>query len=177
MASPPLKLSPHTMAEIIPLRWPADHERVLHLCLRARDYIELETGAGPDMAYVQETMTDAPNGVPPDQVWCWGAQEGDTLAGIATCLKGFYGPDDWYLGLLLLDPAARGRGLGAQMLAHVTDQARADRVACLRIAVLDANPRGRAFWARHGFTHEKSTTAGDGQLRHVHKKHLGEGTA
>ncbi|WP_299374216.1 GNAT family N-acetyltransferase [uncultured Tateyamaria sp.] len=164
------------MAEIVPLTWPTDGDRVLHLCLRARDYIALETGTGPDIAYVEEAMTDAPPIVPPNQIWIWGAQAGGTLTGIATCLKGYYAPDDWYLGLLLLDPAARGRGLGAQMVAHVSDQARADGGTCLRISVLDANPRGRAFWVRQGFAHEKSTTAGDGQLRHVHRYDLRDDT-
>jgi ribosomal protein S18 acetylase RimI-like enzyme len=157
------------MARITALRWPDDADRVLHLCLRAQDYVTLETGKAPDMAYVQETMTEAPTGIPPEQIWCWGATDNGTLSGIVTCLKGYYEPGDWYLGLLLLDPAARGAGLGAHMARHVIAQARADRAACLRIAVLDANPRGRAFWIAQGFAHEKSTNAGDGQVRHVHR--------
>lgn len=158
------------MGDIIRLAHADDADRVLHLCLRARDYIQLETGKGPDAAYVQETMTDAPPGVPPEQVWCWGYKRADgMLDGIATCLKGYYDPNDWYLGLLLLDPGARGQGLGAQMARHIIAQARADNAPCLRIAVLDANPRARAFWERLGFLNEKSTTAGDGNLRHVHR--------
>lgn len=157
------------MAEMVRLDWPGDGARVLDLCKRASDYIRLETGQDPDMAYVEETLTDAPPGVPPDQLWCWGHASDGTLDGIATCLKGFYGANDWYLGLLLLDPAARGTGLGARMARHVMAQAQADNAACLRIAVLDTNPRGRAFWERLGFVHEKSSSGGDGQLRHVHR--------
>jgi len=164
------------MADIVPLTWPDDADRVLHLCHRARDHVALETGKGPDMAYVEETMTDAPPGVPPDQIWCWGAEDNGMLSGLVTCLKGFYAPDDWYLGLLLLDPAARGCGLGARMAGHVIVQARAGAAACLRIAVLDANPRGRAFWTQLGFAHERTTTAGDGQMRHVHRLPLNEDT-
>ena len=158
------------MAEIIPLGWPADSQRVLHLCQRARDYILLETGAEPDMDYVRETMTDAPPSVPPDQIWCWGhARPDGSIDAIATCLKGYYEAEDWYLGLLLLDPAARGKGLGEHMAQHVIDQATRGDAACLRIAVLDANPRARMFWERLGFAYEKSTSAGDGHLRHVHR--------
>lgn len=162
------------MAEIVPLTWPADGARVLDLCHRARDYIRLETGQDPDMAYVEETMTDAPPGVPPDQIWCWGHAENGTIDGLATCLKGYYDPDDWYLGLLLLDPAGRGAGLGARMARHVIAQATADGADCLRIAVLDTNPRARRFWDRLGFIHEKSTSSGDGQVRHVHRLPLGK---
>ncbi|WP_299615873.1 N-acetyltransferase [uncultured Tateyamaria sp.] len=158
------------MAEITRLRWPDDGPRVLDLCERAKDYIQLETGKDPDRAYVKETMIDAPPSVPPEHIWCWGhAQSGGALDGLATCLKGYYGPKDWYLGLLLLDPAARGAGLGERIARHVIEEARQDAADCVRIAVLDANPRARVFWERLGFEHETSTSRGDGQLRHVHR--------
>lgn len=166
------------MAEIVPLVWPDDGLRVLDLCQRASDYVLLDTGRAPDMAYVESEMTDAPATVPRDQIWCWGhAQNNGTLDAMATCLKGYYDPDDWYLGLLLLDPAARGAGLGEHMARHVIAQAKADDAACLRIAVLDSNPRARTFWVRHGFEHETSTTRGDGQLRHVHRLPLGKASS
>ncbi|WP_052249784.1 GNAT family N-acetyltransferase [Tateyamaria sp. ANG-S1] len=166
------------MAEIIPLTWPDDGPRILDLCHRASDYVMLERGQSPDLAYVESEMTEAPPSVPPNQIWCWGhSQANGSLDGVATCLKGYYDPDDWYLGLLLLDQAARGAGLGTQMAQHVIEQAKADAAQCLRIAVLDDNPRGRAFWERLGFAHEKSTTAGDGRLRHVHRLPLRKAAA
>ena len=158
------------MADIVPLTWPDDSPRVLALCQRASDYVMLDTGRVPDLAYVESEMTHAPPSVPPEQIWCWGHAHPDgSLDAIATCLKGYYEPNDWYLGLLLLDPTARGAGLGTRMARHVKDQAINDDANCLRIAVLDANPRGRAFWQRLGFVHEKSTDVGDGGLRHVHR--------
>ncbi len=158
------------MADLIPLYWPEDGARVLHLLKRARDYVEFETGDAPDMDYVRETMTDAPPQVPADQVWCWGhSGTNGVLDGIATCLKGYYEADEWYLGLLLLDPSARDSGLGSRMAHHVIDQARSDNAACLRVAILDTNTRARRFWMRLNFAPEKSTAVGDGQLRHVHK--------
>jgi len=158
------------MDDLISLHWPKDGARVLDLCLRAHDYVEMETGDAPDLAYVRENMTDAPPDVPTDQIWCWGhADTNGTLDGIATCLKGYYEKDDWYLSLLLLAPAARGNGLGAKMTQHVIEQARADNAACLRVAVLDTNTSALHFWTRLHFLHEKSTAMGDGQLRHVHR--------
>lgn len=161
------------MADFAPLHWPDDCAQVLRLCEKARDYVQLETGADPDPAYVKETMTEAPESVPPDQVWVWGHKgpDGD-LDGIVTCLKGYHDARDWYLGLLLLDPQARGAGLGARMAQHVMDQARADNAACLRVAILDTNSGARRFWQRLNFVHEFSTSAGDGQLRHIHRLHF-----
>lgn len=161
------------MTDLIELHWPMDGARVLDLCKRAADYVELETGRAPDMAYVKETMTDAPQNLSVDQLWCWGHTNADGgLIGIATGLKGYYEADDWYLGVLLLEPAARDNGLGTRMARHVIDKARADNAACLRVAVLDTNIRARIFWLRLNFQHEKSTAIGDGQLRHVHRLHF-----
>lgn len=156
------------MADIVALAYPQDADRVLDLCLRGRDYVALETGKGPDAAYAREVLTETPPGIPPDQIWSWGhADANATLDGVATCLKGFYGDDEWYLGLLLVDPAARGTGLGAKLARHVIAQARDDNALCLRVAVLDTNPRARTFWERLRFSYEKSSTGGDGNLRHV----------
>ena len=158
------------MGEITALTYPNDSASVLDLCQRAEDYVRLETGAPPDHDYVRETMTDAPQSVPPHHVWCWGyASANSSLDALATCLKGFYAPDDWYLGLLLVARAARGLGLGTRTAQHVIDQARSDGATCLRIAVLDSNPRAHSFWQGLNFAHEKSTTDGDGQVRHVHR--------
>jgi len=163
------------MDEITALHWPADGGPVLDLCKRASDYVRLETGGDPDMAYVVQTMTEAPDSIPPEYIWCWGHSGKDgALDGIATCLKGFYRADDWYLGLLLIAPEARGQGLGARMVQHVIAQARAEEGTCLRVAVLDTNPRARAFWTRLGLAHEKSTSQGDGRMRHIHRLPLRE---
>lgn len=173
MAFPSSKPWQPIMDDLVLLHWPKDSARVLHLCEQARDYVEMETGEAPNLAYVRENMTDAPPDVPIDQIWCWGHLGSDgALDGIATCLKGYYEADDWYLGLLLLSPAARAKGLGTQMVQHVIDQARADNAACLRVAVLDTNIRALKFWTRLKFKHEASTSAGDGQLRHVHRVHF-----
>ncbi|MBY5935512.1 GNAT family N-acetyltransferase [Tateyamaria omphalii] len=163
------------MAEIVPLTWPEDGPRILDLCNRASDYVMLDKGRAPDLAYVKSEMTHAPPSVPPHQIWCWGHMQADgSLDAIVTCLKGYYEPNDWYLGLLLLDQAVRNAGLGTQMARHVIEQAQADHANCVRIAVLDTNPRARGFWERAGFKYEKSMTGGDGHMRHVHRLPLGK---
>ena len=65
---------------------------------------------------------------------------------------GFPDPSDAYLGLMLLGPWAQGAGHGHAFLAHAESLARKRHAARLFQAVLDANPRGKAFWSREGFT-------------------------
>ncbi|MEL6808567.1 MAG: GNAT family N-acetyltransferase [Pseudomonadota bacterium] len=158
------------MADITALTYPKDSARVLDLCRCANDYVRLETGKEPDSDYVRQTMTDVPPNVSSDNVWNWGHGDADSgLDALATCLKGYYAPNDWYMGLLLVAKTARNKGLGTRMAQHVISHARREAATCLRIAVLDSNPRARNFWQSLNFIHEKTTTGGDGQLRHVHR--------
>ncbi len=65
---------------------------------------------------------------------------------------GFPQAGDAYLGLMMLGPWAQGAGHGRAFLARVEALAQARGAPDLYLAVLDANPRGRAFWLREGFT-------------------------
>ena len=154
---------------IVALDPEADHARLMDLALRAADYARLESGREPDDGWVRETTRDAPPGVPPEDVLLFGLEREDgALSGWLGALRGFYAPGEWYVGLLLLDPAARGQGEGARLFGHLRDMARADGARLLRIAVLEANPRARRFWEREGFTRlAKSVEGEDGHTRHV----------
>ncbi|MEP3347233.1 MAG: GNAT family N-acetyltransferase [Litoreibacter sp.] len=161
--------------KIIPLNAQDDFVRVRDLCERASDYVMLEEGHPPDDAYVTRTLNEAPPVCGPDDIFLRGIEREDgSLAGIATSIRHFYEHGEWYMGLLMLDPKERGGGLGRKVAQHVIDEACDDGAPCIRIAVLDANTRGRKFWESLGFTHEKSVQSDD-HLRHVLKLDLKEG--
>lgn len=162
------------MINFVTLDPATDAARVLDLCIRAQDYIQLETGKVPDAAYVQETLTDKPTQLAPDDIFLTGLARPDTsLAGMVTAIRHFYEKNEWYIGLLLLDPAERSQGLGVQAAAHIFDLARKHNAPLVRIAVLDLNPRGRVFWERQGFTHARTVEdCEDGLIRHVLQKKL-----
>lgn len=162
------------MAEPVIRSIDPDRDRVAaqDLCDRAADYIILETGNPPKPDYAAKLMVEAPRTLPSRDVFAFGADVDGRLVGIVTCLRNFYADREWYMGLLLLDPAARNAGLGARMARHVFDTAQAQQARCIRVAVLDANPKGRRFWERQGFSHERTVPgdpAGDGHMRHVLK--------
>ncbi|THA36346.1 GNAT family N-acetyltransferase [Streptomyces sp. A1547] len=60
-------------------------------------------------------------------------------------------PDPW-IGLLLVDATAHRRGYGRSIAGLVEDRFRAAGRAGLRLAVLDGNPAGLAFWQAQGYT-------------------------
>jgi ADP-ribose pyrophosphatase YjhB (NUDIX family)/GNAT superfamily N-acetyltransferase len=59
-------------------------------------------------------------------------------------------PDPW-IGLLLVDASLRRQGYGSRLAAFVEDRFRAAGRAAVRLAVLDNNPRGLAFWTALGY--------------------------
>ncbi|MFF3503611.1 GNAT family N-acetyltransferase [Streptomyces sp. NPDC003247] len=59
-------------------------------------------------------------------------------------------PDPW-IGLLMVDAAVEGRGHGRRIAEAVEDRFRAAGRDAVRLAVLDANPRGLAFWQALGY--------------------------
>lgn len=116
------------------------------------DYILIERDTPPGPEVTDEFFTDAPPGCDPASSLRLGLFHGDQLTAIAEVGFGYPEPDDAYLGLLIVVPDHRGTGAGADLLRHVEAEARARGCKALFLAVLEANPRGRAFWEREGFT-------------------------
>jgi len=55
------------------------------------------------------------------------------------------------LEALAVDPARRGQGIGARLLAETCAFARARGYQAVRLSVVDTNPRARALYEREGF--------------------------
>jgi GNAT superfamily N-acetyltransferase len=117
----------------------------------APDYWLLAEGRCDPDRQSREFFTDAPPGCDPGESHRLGLFLDDSLSGVAELSVGFPEPADAYLGLMLLGPWAQGTGHGRAFLAHAEALARGRNAPHLYLAVLEANPRGRAFWEREGF--------------------------
>jgi GNAT superfamily N-acetyltransferase len=117
----------------------------------AADYITLERGTPPGPEVTEEFFTDTPPGCDPTLSHRLGLFDA-TLIAIAEMAIGYPTAQDAYLGLMIVAPTARGKGAGQILLRHLESTARQHGAQTLYLAVLDANPQGRAFWERMGFT-------------------------
>jgi GNAT superfamily N-acetyltransferase len=162
---------------IRPLDIVADFAAVTDLHVRAQDFWTLtDTPIDPAAAKphfdpvlkATEFFTEAPPGGDPATSVRLGQYCNSTLVGIAELAFNYPEPQDAYLGLMLLDPQMRGQGLGPQLLAQVENLARNAHAPILYLAVLQANPRGRAFWERMGFaaTGKTGLDADTGHILH-----------
>ncbi len=132
-----------------------DLVEVLDLMTRASDYLVLENGTPPQRATAEDFFADCVPGGDPAQSVKLGITLRERLVGISDMGFGYPKAQDAYIGLLLLDPQMRGQGIGADAVAHLEDIARQRGANRLLIAVLEANPKGQAFWQKMGFEVEQ----------------------
>jgi len=133
--------------------FPSETAQIAQFYREAPDYWLLAEGRCDPQAQAQDFFTDAPPNCDPKDSDRLGLFVAQRLSGVAELSYGFPDPSDAYLGLMLLGPWAQGKGHGRSFLAHVEALARKRHAARLFLAVLDVNPRGRAFWEREGFTY------------------------
>ena len=84
---------------------------------------------------------------------CFLAEYGGAPAGTVTTMC--YGKELAWIGMLLVHPDARGRGIGCALLARCVEHLRAIGIACIK---LDATPQGKALYDQFGFEEEWSLT-------------------
>ena len=139
------------MRQIRPLDPTADRARVEAFFTAVQDYVILERDAPPGPEVTDAFFSQAPPGADPADSQRLGLFDGDVLQALVELSFGFPEADSAYIGLLIALPAARGTGAGTALLRACETFARQRGAREIFMAVLDANPKGRAFWEREGF--------------------------
>jgi RimJ/RimL family protein N-acetyltransferase len=121
---------------------------------RSADYVARVWGLPPDPASGRDFFERLPPGKTPADKYPLGifAAEG-RLVGCIDLVRGWPDAATAAIGLLLLEPAARGRGVGATAVAAIEATARQwSEIETLRAVVLDSNDVARPFWEKQGFS-------------------------
>ena len=97
-----------------------------------------------------------------------GGRRPPRLVGILYFLHPHSRGDTWFITLLLLEPSARGKGLGSAIYRVFERWAASRGARRLVVAVSDKNPRARRFWRdRMGYREiHPSTDPLDGEPKH-----------
>jgi len=146
-----------------------DLAAVRDFILKAADYWALEQGKPPRASAAEDFFAEGPPGRDLSTTRKLGLFGPDgTLGALADVAYGYPEAEDAYLGLLVLKPDLRSKGLGKQIFAHLLAEARAAGARRMLLAVLDENPRARVFWEREGFQRVATLPGFQlGQKRHV----------
>ena len=112
---------------------------------RCADFYELQDEPQPTTTAARDEWDSVPDGTPPDHKHILGLYT-PGLAGIVELVRDWPRAGTWNIGLLLLEPAARRRRAGTQLVAAVDAWAAGAGAATLRISVVPANEPAMAFW-------------------------------
>lgn len=106
------------------------------------DALRASAGWNQQIADWQRMLRLAPDG-------CFAAKIGGRLVGTVTTIR--YGQDLGWIGMMLVHPEFRGRGIARQLMAAAVQWLQAGGVRCIR---LDATPAGEPVYLRMGFLPE-----------------------
>ncbi len=133
----------------------ADVDLFQPLLERCEDFYQRCYGrpARPDEA--KQMPLERPPGLGPERGHLFALRDaGGVLVGILEAVSDFPSPGEWYLGLMLLAPEARGHRRGEAVIRAYEDWLRGQGVRLLRLGVSEPNPAARRFWTRVGFREE-----------------------
>ncbi len=119
----------------------------------APTYSELVTGHPPGAAEAQSLFTALPPGMTCDSKYLYGFMtDVPELVGCADVIRGWPTPSTALIGLLLVDEAHRGHGLGKSGYQEVEAKVRRwPEIDVLRVSVLRSSAAVLPFWRRVGF--------------------------
>ena len=126
-------------------------EEVSQFYVKAPDYWILAQERLDAGHLAEQFFTDAPPGCDPNLSVRLGLLVDGALSGLAEVSFGFPSLGDAYLDLMIIGSWAQGRGYGRLLLAEIEMEVLSRGSSTLYLAVLDVNPRARAFWEREGF--------------------------
>jgi GNAT superfamily N-acetyltransferase len=124
------------------------------MLVRCTDYFHVVYGHGPEPAEAEALLAARPEGLAPAHKWTFGVFEKNNLCGIVDALGDFPEKATWTLGLLLLDPTFRNRGLGRACYQAFETWAGSQGAVRVRLGVVTQNEGALRFWTRLGFAEE-----------------------
>ncbi|MBI5958244.1 MAG: GNAT family N-acetyltransferase [Chloroflexi bacterium] len=130
----------------------ADRATVQTLLERCADYFDLVEGFPPSDHAAADLFLDVAPGKTLDDkllLGVWDVSGG--LAGVLDVMCDYPTPGEWFIGLMLIDPARRGQGIGEQICRAFATWAAQQGVTVMGLGVVEANAGALRFWQRMGF--------------------------
>ncbi|PAB58775.1 hypothetical protein CCE28_13940 [Anaeromicrobium sediminis] len=133
-------------------------ESLQQLCERCSDYFQIERDDCPSINEGHEILNMLPSDKKHSDKFVFGIfNEKSELVSVIDIIKDYPVAGEWMLGLMLIDPKERGKGLGRKIhdfLVQWTSELGADK---LRIGVVEQNYKGYEFWKSRGYKEIKRT--------------------
>jgi ribosomal protein S18 acetylase RimI-like enzyme len=129
-----------------------DVGKIQSLLEKCADYNEMLTGEPVEPEDGFELLADLPSGKTLEEKHVLGIFDCmNDLIGVLDFVENYPDEGEWYIGLLLLDPDKRNKGIGERVLRAFEDWARQSGVMAVRLGVVEQNDGAFRFWTRAGY--------------------------
>ena len=130
----------------------ADAARLQRLYERCNDYHIAHEGTPTRATAGEEELTSLPPGRGADDKFSFGIESpGGALIGYLELFRDYPAQGDWWIGLLMLDPEVRRRGLGSEIFRSASAWTAENGARTIMLAVLATDESAQTFWMRQGF--------------------------
>jgi ribosomal protein S18 acetylase RimI-like enzyme len=122
------------------------------------DFVMLVEGEAVSPTAAQDLFQSKPDGRSLDNKFLYGLWDRNgEIVGVLEGIRHY--PDDtiWWIGLLLLAPEVRGRGLGRKLVQSFCEYARSEQGAAVMLGVVKENRAAYRFWQQVGFEQVRQT--------------------
>lgn len=132
-----------------------NYDIVEELCKKCSDYFILSGETLPSKDDVSALFTDLPPNKNFEDKFFLGIYKSDKLIGIIDIVRDYPTISEWTIGLLLLEPEERGRGLGTVIHEALVKWSKSLGAKRFRIGVINDNDRAFKFWSNLGYAKVK----------------------
>lgn len=123
---------------------------------RCTDYHQLYEGIPTRPTTAAEELLALPSGKGLRDKFALGIYTADgALIGYLDLIRDFPRAGEWWLGLLMLDPRVRAKGLGSAVYHGAAEWTARRGAGAIWLAVLEQNSSVERFWKRHGFEEQR----------------------
>jgi len=145
-----------------------DAAAIQELIERCADYVQLVSGQLPQPNDGEELLTDRPpNKSLDDKIVLGLFDEHDRLIGVLDAVRDYPVAAEWYIGLLMIEPDHRRRGLGADVYRAFERWAANLGARAIRLSVFQQNEQAQRFWQRMGFEEVERRSQHFGELDNI----------
>ncbi len=137
---------------------PQDSGAIQDLYDKCLDYMLLVDGHPARANAGENAFTDVPPGKSPSDKFIFGVlDQQNNLVALLDVFRGY--PQDvvWWIGLLLVLPELRSKGLGQNVVRGFIEYVQAKDGQAIMLGVVDENKRALDFWSRVGFEFVQKT--------------------
>lgn len=143
----------------------ADAANLERLYERCHDYIQLAYSVPPTPTQGMDDLLDVPEGKElKDKLFVGAFSTSGELIAVLDLVRDYPREDVWFIGLLMIDPDHRHRGLGERIYRSVEAWIRTTGAERISLCVLEQNDAAYRFWIRMGFAETERTRVCLGEL-------------